>query len=407
MRKEKLITICAFLMIVLSIFPIYDVYGQTFSVEPVAHLKAGDFGFNCPIDISNDGSTLAVAMKDESSDIDVTIINMSRFKILGSLEIDVSFNYLGGMSLSLNPNGTKLAVAAPNYLRIFTVPDLELEIAIDKNSSLQISFLNMSCSNIWPEDVAWSQNGEFLAVGLNEIGMDKPTVTIYDTNNWTRIVELSCNSHKVLALDYSHDGKMLACAGDGTVNGIEVLDVWNTSDWTQITTQSLNGLRVNDLAFNPIGTQLAAGGYGDLIQLWNTNDWSNQSFGGEYSDVTSTVSFSRDGELLLTDYVFWTVDDLNRWGEFKLATHGLFSPSHDEVVTVTFDGDLYKWDSSGWSAAAARGDKPNFKEPKPTITFTLCITLIVIAIAVLIIMVILAIITVLVIKKKSKGENTF
>jgi len=69
MRKEKLITICIFLMIVLSIFPTSSVNGQTFSVEPVAHLKAGDFGFDCPIDISNDGSTLAVAMKDESSNI--------------------------------------------------------------------------------------------------------------------------------------------------------------------------------------------------------------------------------------------------------------------------------------------------------------------------------------------------
>jgi WD40 repeat protein len=324
---------------------------------------------------------------------------------MGSMEEDM--DYLGGMSLSLNPNGTKLAVADFGYLRIFTVPDLELEIAIDENSSLQISFGNISQSNIWPKDAVWSQNGEFLAVGLNEIGKDIPTVTIYDTNNWARIVELSCNSHDVLALDWSQDGTMLACAGDGTVNGIEFLDVWSTPDWTAITTQSLNGLRVNDLAFNSIGSQLAAGGYGDLIQLWNTNDWSNQSFGGEYSDVTSTVSFSRDGELLLTDYVFWIVDDLNRWGEFNLVTHGLFSPFNDEIVTVTFDGDLYNWDSSGWSAAAARGDKPNFKEPESTTLFTLCTTFIVIAIAVLIIIVILVIITVLIIKKKSKRENTF
>ena len=74
-------------MIVLSIIPIHSVYGQTFSVEPVAHLKAGDFGFGCPIDISNDGSILAVAMKDESNNIIISVIDMDDFEILNSINI--------------------------------------------------------------------------------------------------------------------------------------------------------------------------------------------------------------------------------------------------------------------------------------------------------------------------------
>jgi WD40 repeat protein len=398
MRKEKLITFCAFLMIVLSIFPLSSVYGQTFSVEPVAHLKTGDFGFNCPIDISNDGSTLAVAMKDESSNVYISIINMSRFEILGSLEIDVSFNYLGGTSLSLNPNGTKLAVVAFNYFRIFTAPDLELEKALENSTEWP---------GISPEDVSWSPDGKLLAIFLDEFNQYIPLITIFNTTNWTKVIELNISSPEIVSIAWSRDGTMLTCAGDGTISGERILDVWNTSNWTKITTQSIDIRFVNDLAFNPNGSMLVAAGLEGPIQVWNTIDWSQRSFGGAHSNVTRSVSFSRDGELLMTDSVLWTIDDLEQWGEFNLATHGLFSPSHDEVVTVTFDGDLYKWDSTGWSAAAARGDKPNFKEPKSTITFTLCTTLIVIAIAILIIVVILVIITVLIIKKKSKRENTF
>lgn len=382
-------------MIVLSILPISSVYGQTFSVEPVAHLKTGDFGFNCPIDISNDGSTLAVAMIDESSDIDVTIINMSRFEILGSMEIDVSFNYLGGMDLSLNPNGTKLAVATPNYLRIFKVPEMELEEDFD------------NYEDIWPEDVSWSPDGKLLAIFLDEFNQYIPLITIFNTTNWTKVIELNISSPVIVSIAWSRDGSMLACAGDGTISGDRILDVWNTSNWTNITSQPINIRFVNDLALNPNGSMIIAAGYEGPIHVWNTVDWSQRSFGGTQSNVTRSVSFSRDGELLMTDSVLWTIDNLEQWGEFKLATHGLFSPTNDEVVTVTFDGDLYKWDSSGWSEAAERGDKPNFKEPISTITFALCITLIVIAIAVLIIMVILAIITVLIIKRKKKRENIF
>ncbi|MEE9150409.1 MAG: hypothetical protein V3U20_01075, partial [Thermoplasmata archaeon] len=198
---------------------------------------------------------------------------------------------------------------------------------------------------------------------------------------------------------------MLVSAGDGTISGNRVLDVWNTSNWTNIISQPIDIRFVNDLAFNPNGSMVIAAGYEGPIQVWNTVDWSQRSFGGAQSNVTRSVSFSRDGKILMTDSVLWTMDDLEQWGEFNSATHGLFSPSHDEVVTVTFDGDLYKWDSSGWSAAAARGDIPNFKEPKSTMT--LCTTLIVIAIAVLIIVVILTIITFIIIKRKKKRENIF
>jgi len=395
MRKEKLITICAFLMIVLSIIPIHSVYGQTFSVEPVAHLKAGDFGFGCPIDISNDGSILAVAMKDESNNIIISVIDMDDFEILNSMNIGASSLWL--MNIGLNPDGTKLAIVDFFYFKIFTVPDLESDVTFNGSSSMYIT----------PRDVAWSPDGRYLAVGLNDIDQDIPTITIFDTNNWIRVMELNISSSDALALDWSQDGSMLACAGDGTVNGIEVLDVWNTSNWTKITTQLLDGLQVNDLNFNPIGSQLVAGGYDGQIQIWDTDDWSRQSFGGTYANITRSVSFSRDDELLMTDSVLWTTDDLERWGEFNLATHGLFSPSQDEVVTVTIDGDLYKWDSSGWSAAAARGDKPNFKEPESTTSFTLCTTLIVITVAVLIIVMILIITTILIIKRKKRRENIF
>lgn len=392
MRKEKLVVIYAILMIILSIFPISDVNGQTFSVEPVAHLKVGDFAHNCPIDISEDGSTLAVAMKDDSSNIVVTIINISRFEILGSIETDI--NYLGGMDLSLNPNGTIVAIVAFFYFQMFTIPECELE------QDLSEYFFQ----DIWPEDIAWSPDGNLIAVGPNEIG-NSYRVAIINASDWTIDTELTTGSPNVSAITWSQDGTMLASAGDGTTSGNRSIDVWDTTDWTNIFSQPIDIDIINDMTFNPNSSLLVAAGYEGPIQVWNTIDWSQQSFGGAHSDVTRSTSFSRDGVLLMTDSVLWTVDDLKQWGEFEIATHGLFSPSHDDVVTATIDGDLYKWDSSTWSAAAASGDKPNFKEPNPLAT--LCMTLMVIAIVVIITIVILAVITALMIKRKVKRDNNF
>jgi WD40 repeat protein len=393
MRKEKLIAVYALIMILLTFFPTSKAYGETISIEPVAHLKAGDFGFGCPIDISKDGSTLAVAMDDESNNIIVSVIDMDDFKILNSMNIGTSSLWL--MNIGLNPDGTKLAIVDFFYFKVFTVPDLEPDATFNGFSSMYIT----------PHDVTWSPDGRYLAIGLNDIDQDMPTVTIYDTNNWTRVMELNISSFDALALDWSQDGSMLACAGDGTVNGIEILDVWSTSNWTKIITQPLEGLQVSDLSFNPSGSQLVAGGYEGQIQMWDTEDWSRQSFGGSYTNVTRLVSFSRDGELLLTDTILWRTNDLEHWGEFHLATHGIFNPSRDEVVTVTFEGDLYKWDSSEWSAAAARGDKPNFKEPNP---FTgLFLTLLIIASVVAVIIVIVVIIIVVIIIRKNKRDNIF
>lgn len=393
MRKEKLIAVYALIMILLTFFPTFKAYGDTISIEPVAHLKAGDFGFGCPIDISDDGKTLAVAMEDESYDIIISVIDMDDFKILNSMNIGTSSMWL--MNIVLNPDGTKLVIVNYFYLKIYTVPDLKPDQPVSGFSSIDIS----------PRDVVWSPDGKYLAIGLNDIGRDIPTVQIYDIDNWIMVKKLKINSSDVLALDWSQDGSMLACAGDGTVNGIEVLDVWNTSNWTKITTQTLDGLQVNDLRFNPSGSQLVAGGYEGSIQIWNTEDWNRQSFGGPHTDVTRSVSFSRDGELLLTDSILWTTVDLERWGEFHLATHGMFSPGLEEVVTVTFDGDLYKWDSSEWSKAAKQGDKPNFKEPNPFTEFFLTILFIATVVSVIIIIVVILIIVIMM--RKNKRDNIF
>ncbi len=350
MRKRKLTAMYLFITVLLAFIPLSETFAQNFSVEPVAHLKLGDFGFGAPIDISDDGSTLAVAMPDENMNVFVTIVNMSRFEILSSVQVDIMSLWL--MNIDLNHDGTKLAVAAPFYFRIFTIPDCELEQ----------DFSEYNGQDIWPEDVTWSPDGNLIAVGLNEIG-NSFRVTIFNTSDWTVEVELTTSSPKVSSIIWSQDGTMLASAGDGTISGNRILDVWDTSDWTNIISQPIDIRFVNDLAFNPTGSQLVAAGYNGSIQVWNTINWSQQSFGGEFSNVTRSLSFSRDGELLMTDTVLWTVDDLNLWGEFQLSTHGMFNPSYDEVVTVTFDGDVYKWDSSGWSEAAARGEKPDFNEP--------------------------------------------
>jgi WD40 repeat protein len=386
MRKVKFISITIFLMIFLSISLFSGINGQTITIEPIGHLKTGDFASGCPIDISDDGETLAVAMDGGSSEIRLTIVDMEDFEIINLFFPNASSLWL--MNIGLNPTGTLIAVTDFFYFRIFTVPDLELEE--DFSDSIN--------DMITPRDVAWSPDGRLLAVGLNEIGRDITVVTIYDTSNWTRIEELEISSSEALALDWSFDGTMLACAGDGTTNGIERLDVWDTSDWTRITSQSLNELMVYDMAFNPAGSQLAVGG-SDSVQIWNTTDWSSQSFGG---DVLRKVSFSRDGELIMADSVIWTADDLSRWGEFPDATHAVFSPAFDEAVTVTFNGDIYKYDSSEWSGAAARDEDPDFDEPEIFPSF-LCSLLVVILILVVIAVIVIVIILFITVKKnKSK-----
>jgi hypothetical protein len=391
-RKEKFISKIVCIILFIFILNLSNVQGQFIDIEPIDHQNAGEFASGCPIDVSDDGETLAVVMDDEDSNTIVSIINMEDFEIIGTL--DLGQRSLWTMNIEINSDGTKIAIMELEYFRIFTVSELLLEKDIENDIE----------EMIMPQDAAWSPDGNFLAVGLNEAGTDIPKVTIYDVNNWSIINELNISTNNVLALDWSQDGRMLACAQGGTTSGVGALDVWNTSTWEIITSEPLVDLIVNDLAFDFEGSRLAAGGM-EGIQIWNITSSFHQEIAGENTEILNTVSFSDDGEFLLTDSTFWRPGDMDFWGEYQLADHGIFIPQRNEVVTVTITGDIDKWDSSDWAAQAALGERPNFIETITVIDDIPNLMGIIVVLFVSMVLVLIMIIYLIVGYKKPKNLN--
>jgi hypothetical protein len=107
------------------------------------------------------------------------------------------------------------------------------------------------------------------------------------------------------AAAYSPDGKLLALARGGEVNGLNgkvfLLDAATGKKLRELAPGHLDG--ATDLAFSPDGKYLASSGRDTVVKLWNTADGKlvrqlGKGRGGQFKDWIHAVSFSADGNWL-------------------------------------------------------------------------------------------------------------
>jgi len=109
----------------------------------------------------------------------------------------------------------------------------------------------------------------------------------------------------IAAAAYSPDGKLLALAPGGEVDGLNgkvtLIDPATGKKVRELAPGHLNG--ATDLAFHPDGKHLASAGRDTTVRIWNTADGKmvkelSKPRGGQLKDWIHAVSFSADGRWL-------------------------------------------------------------------------------------------------------------
>jgi WD40 repeat protein len=109
----------------------------------------------------------------------------------------------------------------------------------------------------------------------------------------------------ICAAAYSPDGKLLAVARGGEVDGnngiVTLLDPATGKKVRALTPGHLNG--ATDLAFHPDGKHLASAGRDTVVRIWDVASGkmvgeAGKGRGGQFKDWISAVSWSADGNWL-------------------------------------------------------------------------------------------------------------
>lgn len=140
---------------------------------------------------------------------------------------------------------------------------------------------------------------------------------------WTEAPALGPHASRVLALDYSPDGKLLAAGGGEPARSGEI-KVWDTADGHLVRSapESLHSDTVLGLAFRPDGTSVASAGADRFVKVMALADGKEvRSFEGHTGHVLS-VDWSEDGKRLVSG----GADNVAKLWEFETG---------DQIRTLT------------------------------------------------------------------------
>jgi WD40 repeat protein/serine/threonine protein kinase len=135
------------------------------------------------------------------------------------------------------------------------------------------------------ESLTWSRDGTLLASACTD------SVKVWDVVRRVLVCELTATG-TVVAL--SPDGKLLACAGRGTL-----VEVWEVQNTGKPPIQLDHGSKVEALAFDPKSSWLVSGGWGSKkARIWKIGTWQEVPFpdrNQQSPDPVNALSFGTHG----------------------------------------------------------------------------------------------------------------
>jgi WD40 repeat protein len=162
--------------------------------------------------------------------------------------------------LAFSPDGTRLAAACEDgAIRVF---------ALGGQAAL---LFELRAEDHTPRAVAFSPDGLELASGGDDAGLGYSghggVVRIWDVEGGELTSSLDLGPNPLRALDYSHDGSLLAAAGDGH-------RVYLVDPWSGVMVDVLDGHAgaVNSVDFSSNGQLLASASDDFYVRLWHVGD---------------------------------------------------------------------------------------------------------------------------------------
>jgi WD40 repeat protein len=232
-------------------------------------------------------------------------------------------------SLTVSPNGQRLALAGNQGLRVWDAPPtreairrrdtgLILGAAVSRDGKL-VASTSANVVNVWdratgrpvlvlpwsipgpgqdlprdntPASLAFSADGSRLAVGGG--GPHAPgRIQLWDVHSGRRLHTFGGHKVVVMGVAFSADGMRLASAShDRTAK------LWDMTNGKELVTLTRHKDRVNSVAFRPDGRWLATGSRDRTVKLWEvTTGRKLQTLAGHNGSVTS-VAFHPGGRFL-------------------------------------------------------------------------------------------------------------
>lgn len=177
-------------------------------------------------------------------------------------------------SVSLSPDGTLLAVAGTDTLRLWEVDTRHARPASPSRGIQSVSF---------------NHDGTLLATGDND-----GEVWLWNVVTGLRTGQFTGHTGSVRSVAFNHDSTALATAGDDSI-----VRLWTVAGRESVAELSGHDGVVLSVAFSPDGALLASAGSDETVRLWNV---AGRYPSGEplsrHSAVVWTVAFNHDGTLL-------------------------------------------------------------------------------------------------------------
>jgi WD40 repeat protein len=201
-------------------------------------------------------------------------------------------------------------------------------------------------SQLQTPSIAFSSNGQFLAVGMKE-----NVTEIVNVDTGKSLLSFSFPQHPLGLIFFSPDGSQLfATTLDGYIYR------WNHRDGQFLEFNERHTSEVMSFSFSPDGKTLATGSVDRTVKLWNIATGRPQRTILGHGAWVSSVDWSADGRYLLSGdrnglIKLWDIDakETPVWPEQKAISVSAtgFTPENELLaIGRAIDGDLKLWNLS-------------------------------------------------------------
>lgn len=195
-----------------------------------------------------------------------------------------SRKFLTVRSLDYSPDGKQIVSSAGPNAGVKCTNALQIWSVETGKTLMTIEGEHQAGQNRPILSVALSPDGKTIASGGFE-----GTVTLWDVRTGTELRRITGPFFNILDLEFSPDGKRLAC---GSANSA----VWDVASGKQLTRLIGYPQPVSSLAFSPDGKRLITGGWDRTVRIWDSQSGVQLLLVGTLKNRVGSLAISSDGK---------------------------------------------------------------------------------------------------------------